>query len=196
VGYERHLMSLPRVAGTAALALLVAVLAHIGDFGFAHALGGDRGDGILRALWAALALLAVSAVLYGALARRSGNRASAAATPGELFPRPNVLASLATLLLGGFAGFCDIESLEGHAPDLGPSLVLALVAATAAVALGSRILGRWLAELGGGLAALVAPVRSDRLAAVLRLRPPCPARAPRSIVRGARRGRAPPLARR
>jgi hypothetical protein len=189
-------MSLRRVPGTAALALLVAVLAHIGDFGFAHALGGDRGDGILRALWAALTLLAVSAVLYGALAGRSGNRAIVTAMPGELFPGPNLLASLATLSLGGLAGFCGIKSLEGRAPDLGPSLFLALVAATAAVALGSRALGRWLAGLGGGLAALVAPLRPDRLPALVRLRLPCPAHAPRSVVRGARRGRAPPLAQR
>jgi len=174
--------------------LLVAVLVHIGEFGFAHALGGERGDGILRALWAALAVLAVSAVLYGALAGRSGNRAMAVGTPRELFPGPDLLASLATLSLGGLAGFCGIESLEGHAPDLGPSFGLALVVATAAVALGSRALGRWLAGLGGRLAALVAPSRPDRLPALVRLRLPCPAHASRSVVRGARRGRAPPFA--
>ena len=189
-------MSLPRIAGAAVLALLVAVLAHVGDFGFAHALGGDRGDGILRALWAALALLAVSAVLYGALAGQSGDRIAVSAIPGELFLGPNVLASPVTLLLGGFAGFCGIETLEGRAPDLGPSLVLALVAATAAVALGSRALGRWLTKLGGGLAALVAPMRPDRLPAVLRLRILWSSPVPRPVVRGARRGRAPPLPRR
>jgi hypothetical protein len=181
-------MSWRRTVRACSLAFLVAVLAHGADFGSSHAPGGRQGEGLLHALWAALALLGFSALLSGALAPRKRPREAAAARSGTSAP-----LSFLVLTLGGFAAFCGMEALEGHVPSVEPALVLYLAAAAAAVTFGSRLAGTWLSELGGELAALAgSPVAlCDR--SIVRFRMSRAVFANRILVRGAHRGRAPPF---
>jgi hypothetical protein len=194
-------MSMSRIARAASLAFLVAILAHAADFGSSHEPGGRQGAALLHALWAALALLGFCAMLSGALgpSGRSRRAASGVLGPqGRARRAAGAAASLALsvlgLTLGGFAAFCGVESLEGHAPDPAPSLFLTLAAAAALVAFGSRLAARWLAELGGELAALLQPAGAHHGRGMVRLRLLERHFADRTLVRGVRRGRAPPLA--
>jgi hypothetical protein len=126
-------------------------------------------------------------MLSGVLGSRSQRRRPAA---GEF------ALSLLGLTIGGFGAFCGIERLEGHAPDLAPSLFLYLAAAAALVACGSRLVGAWLAKLGGGLAGALAEAAGLGLGSgrgIVRLRLPQPVFANATLVRGTRRGRAPPV---
>lgn len=188
--YEPDLMSLRRIAKATSLALLVAVLAHAADFGSSHEPGGPQGAALLHALWATLALLGFSTMLSGALGRRIRPGTTQGADGAGL------AVSVLGLTLGGFAAFCALESLEGHAPDVEPALVLYLAAAAAFVVLGSRLAGRWLTELGGGFAAWAEPTGALRGRGIARLRLRQPFVADRARARGARRGRAPPFAER
>ncbi|MGP6157464.1 MAG: hypothetical protein ACLPYS_08155 [Vulcanimicrobiaceae bacterium] len=180
-------MSLHRAAKAGSLAFLVAVLAHTADFGSSHLLGGAQGAALLQALWGMLALLGLGALFAGALGP-GGHQVALARSSRRSQP-----ASIIALSLGGFAAFCGIEALEGHAPELGPLLALYLGSAAALVAFGSRLLGRWLSELGSELAALVGQTGLLCGRGVVRLRPLQAVHAPRTFAGGVRRGRAPPF---
>jgi hypothetical protein len=176
-------MTLRRALWTAPLAVSIAVLAHLAVFGLGHAPGAAYAPELLGSLGAALLLGLLGAFLGGAV-----GRAQPVITTERRF-------GYAPLLLAGAAAgtFALIELLEGHVAAA--PLLLAL-AASLPLALGVlRLSGaarRAAHDAGHRLAVyLERAARAARPAAFLLRGPGARAFAP-AVVRGSRRGRAPP----
>ena len=183
-------MSLRRLPAAIALAIFVAMTAHVAGFGTSHALGGAHGSELTGAALAALALLLVAAVLLVAFAKpRHLTRSEATSLLVRALPGSGSLTAFAGLLaVGGVAAFAGLEALEGHDP-LAAGWVLVLVPLIAvAVALLVRILVGRLADLGLRLAALAGDLNFAVPRLTMLAASAAPAR-PSHISRGVHRGR-------
>ena len=185
-------MSLRRLPAALALAVLVALTAHVAGFGTSHTPGGTHGSELLGAALAAFVLLLVTAVLWIAFGRTRRLTLSEAASllrtalPGA----GSLLASAALLAIGGLAAFAGIELLEGHAPLAGWAPLLVPLCALLAALL-APLLSRPLAALGVRLAALAGDLDFGFPRLTVLAASAAPSGYPKPD-RNAHRGRAPP----
>lgn len=184
-------MLLRRLLVGGPLAVLVAVLAHVAGFGFAHAPGTTHALDLVVALGSALATLGSIVVLRG-FARGRGPRARGVPVPLAQ-PWHARLGSIAELIAFAALAFVAIEALEGNLA-FGGSLraIVALVPFAMLVGWLAPRAGTSLSDIGIALRAslqtrgryhiaLAMAYTSARVVAISRAAATC------------RRGRAPPL---
>ncbi|GAC1548378.1 MAG: hypothetical protein NVS3B16_21250 [Vulcanimicrobiaceae bacterium] len=176
-------MALRRLLVAVPLAVLVAVLAHVAGFGFAHAPGGDHASALFELLAGSLAALLAGAVYRG----------SVASTPTPIATKHagrKGAVALAVLAAGALAA---IELAEGHSlfGSAGLLPLLALIPLAVAVRSAARCASGLAARAGGQLAVYLRRVPGGSGAGFAR-RCRCRIRPYGSTVRRVTRGRAPP----
>lgn len=134
-------MPLRRLWAGLPLAVLVALLAHVAGFGFAHVPGGGHVASLLVTLAVALAALALAAFARAVFTRRS------------IATTTDVRKSAAWLAFLGAVAFAAIELAEGHGIfDAGLRPLLTTLPLALVVALFARGADRALARVAARIA--------------------------------------------
>ena len=187
-------MLLRRLFVGAPLAVVVAVVAHVAGFGFAHAPGTTHALDLAFALGSALAALAGGVILRG-FARGRAFRLPGASQPLARSRHAN-LASVAQLTAFAALAFIAIEALEGNLAHVGSLHALVALVALVPIAMVVGWLapraGATLCELGSSLRASLGTRGRDPLALALARRS-TRVFAASQFAFARRRGRAPPL---
>lgn len=175
-------MPLRRLVLGVPLASLVAVLAHVAGFGYAHAPGGDHATALLSAVAAALvALLAAGFV-----------RAAVAGAPEPIATNGAGNKSALALAARAAVAFAAIEIAEGHSILAGVRPLLALVPLAFLVAAVTRRAAGFARRAGARVAAVYLRRLRARSMATFVERMRARVRAYDIVARHVARGRAPP----